>query len=120
MRLLFGDDHDGDAAKIPWVDRHKFLNISITPVECSVFCSRELADRFFRPLVETFNSFVRSSKNGAAKDDLVEINPEDFVVVRVDGGGIEAGQRVLELTSPLALAGMYAPPALSSSPLTAH
>jgi hypothetical protein len=113
LRLLFGEDHDEDAAKIPWTDRHKFLNVSITPVECSVFCSRELADRFFRPLAETFNSSTaRSKKNGVTKDDVVEINPEDFVVVRVDGGGIEAGQRVLELTSPLALAGMYATPAL--------
>ena len=109
LRILFGEDHDDDTAKIPWTDRHKFLNFSITPVECSVFCSRDLADRFFRPLAEIFNRLPRSRKNGASKDDVVEINPEDFVVVRVDGGGIEAGQRVLELTSPLALAGMYAP-----------
>jgi hypothetical protein len=108
LRLLFGEDHDEDAARIPWTDRHRFLNVSITPVECSVFCSRELADRFFRPLAEIFNS-SRPKRNNHAKDDLVEINPEDFVVVRVDGGGIEAGQRVLELTSPLALAGMYVP-----------
>lgn len=113
LRLLFGEDHDEDAAQILWTDRHKFLNVSITPVECSVFCSRELADRFFRPLAEAFNSFARSKKNGATKADAVEINPEDFVVVRVDGGGIEAGQRVLELTSPLALAGMYAASARS-------
>jgi hypothetical protein len=116
LRLLFGEDHDEDAAKIPWTDRHKFLNVSITPVECSVFCSRELADRFFRPLAETFNSVARAKKNGATKTDAVEINPDDFVVVRVDGGGIEAGQRVLELTSPLALAGMYAASARSHLP----
>ena len=112
LRLLFGEDHDEDAAKIPWTDRHRFLNVSITPVECSVFCSRELADRFFRPLAEIFIS-SRPKRNSHTQDDLVESNPEDFVVVRVDGGGIEAGQRVLELTSPLALAGMYVP---SSAP----
>ena len=105
LRLLFGEDHDEDAAKIPWTNRHQFLNISITPVECSVFCSRELADRFFRPLIEVFNGLLRSKKDEIK--DIVEINPEDFIVLRVDGGGIEAGQRVLELSSPLALAGMY-------------
>jgi hypothetical protein len=108
LRLLFGEDHDEDAIKIPWTDRHRFLNVSITTIECSVFCSRELADRFFRPLAEVFNS-NRPKRNSHTKDDLIEINPEDFVVMRVDGGGIEAGQRVVELTSPLALAGMYVP-----------
>ncbi len=107
LRLLFGEDHDEDAAKIAWTNRHQFLNVSITPVECSVFCSRELADRFFRPLIEVFNGLLRSKKEEEDVKDIVEINPEDFIVVRVDGGGIEAGQRVLELSSPLALAGMY-------------
>jgi hypothetical protein len=116
LRLLFGEDHDEDAVKIPWTDRHRFLNVSITPVECSVFCSRELADRFFRPLAEAFNG-SRPKRNSHTKDDLVEINPEDFVVVRVDGGGIEAGQRVLELTSPLALAGMYVPSPAPTNPI---
>jgi hypothetical protein len=35
------------------------------------------------------------------------ISSEDFVVMSVEGEGLEAGQRVLELTTPLALAGMY-------------
>lgn len=107
LRLLFGEDHDEDAAKIPWTSRHQFLNVSITPIECSVFCSRELADRFFRPLISIFNGLLRSKRKDESRD-VVDINPENYVVVRVDGGGIEAGQRVLELTSPLALAGMYA------------
>ena len=34
------------------------------------------------------------------------ISSEDFVVISVRGEGLEAGQRVLEVTSPLALAGM--------------
>jgi hypothetical protein len=37
---------------------------------------------------------------------LVHVTSEDFVVMQVDGEGLDAGQRVLELTSPLALAGM--------------
>jgi len=35
------------------------------------------------------------------------ISSEDFVVISVEGEGLDAGQRVLELTTPLALAGMY-------------
>ena len=100
LRLLFGDDHDDDASKIPWTDRHKFLNVSITPIECSVVCSRELAERFFRPLVTVFNHETDPKK---AK---IMISSEDFVVIQVDGQGLDAGQRVLELTRPLAMAGM--------------
>jgi hypothetical protein len=102
QRLLFGEDHDEDAYKIPWPYRHSFLNVSITPVECSVVCSRELANRFFCPLVDRFNNLV---KHGDGFDQ-VQISPDDFTVIQVDGQGLDAGQRVLELTSPLALAGM--------------
>lgn len=34
------------------------------------------------------------------------ISVDDFVVVSVEGEGLQAGQRVLELTTPLALAGV--------------
>lgn len=100
LRLLFGEDHDEDAASIPWTNRHDFLNVSITPIECSVICSRELAERFFRPLAEIYNSLTQGSK-----DDVL-IGKDDYIVVQVEGQGLEAGQRVLELTSPLAMAGM--------------
>jgi hypothetical protein len=102
QRLLFGEDHDEDASKIPWPYRHSFLNVSITPVECSIVCSRDLADRFLKPLVHRFNGLLRDG-NGV---DRVQISLEDFEVIQVDGQGLDAGQRVLELTSPLALAGM--------------
>jgi hypothetical protein len=103
QRLLFGEDHDEDAYKIPWPYRHSFLNVSITPVECSVICSRDLAHKFFGSLVDRFNDLV-GTENGF---DHVQISLEDFNVIQVDGQGLDAGQRVLELTSPLALAGMY-------------
>ncbi|PGH01128.1 hypothetical protein GX51_05444 [Blastomyces parvus] len=77
-----------------------FLNISITPVECSIVCSRELAELYFRPLAEKFN------KNEPSKAHQVSISKEDFIVMQVDGQGLDAGQRVLELTSPLAMAGV--------------
>lgn len=102
QRLLFGEDHDEDAHKIPWPYRHSFLNVSITPVECSIVCSRDLASRFLRPLADRFNNLVKT-EDGI---DLVRASAENFDVIQVDGQGLDAGQRVLELTSPLALAGM--------------
>ena len=45
--------------------------------------------------------------NVAAEPSRATISSEDFVVISVRGEGLEAGQRVLELTSPLALAGMF-------------
>jgi hypothetical protein len=102
LRLLFGEDHDEDAASIPWTNRHDFLNVSITPVECSVICTRDLAERFFRPLAELYNPLLKS----AGSDEEILIGKDDYIVIQVEGQGLEAGQRVLELTSPLAMAGM--------------
>jgi hypothetical protein len=80
-----------------WPCEHPFVNISITPVECSVVCSRALASELFVPVLNVLDPQSR---------DSVNITTEDFVVMQVDGEGLDAGQRVLELTSPLALAGM--------------
>ncbi|KAF2497154.1 hypothetical protein BU16DRAFT_458257 [Lophium mytilinum] len=80
-----------------WPYEHPFVNISITHIECSVVCSRTLARELFAP--------VRDSLDAAARNQ-VSITTEDFIVMQVDGEGLDAGQRVLELTSPLALAGI--------------
>ena len=77
-----------------------FLNLSITPVECSVVCARELAELYFAPMVEKLN------ENAAADGDRVSISKEDFIAMQIDGEGLDAGQRVLELSSPLAMVGM--------------
>lgn len=79
-----------------------FLNISITPVECSVMCPRKLADRYFAPLIEGLRAV-------SSESDSLSITRDDFIAMQVYGEGLEAGQRVLELTSPLAMAGMYVP-----------
>ncbi|CAA9962899.1 hypothetical protein CFE70_006324 [Pyrenophora teres f. teres 0-1] len=80
-----------------WPCEHPFVNISITPVECSIVCSRTLASELF---VSVLNLLDPQSS------ESVNITTEDFVVMQVDGEGLDAGQRVLELTSPLALAGI--------------
>ncbi|KAK7517146.1 ACT domain-containing protein [Phyllosticta citriasiana] len=80
-----------------WAYEHPFTNISITPIECSIACSRELAGDLF--------TSVRDHLDPANRDQ-VSITHEDYIVMQVDGEGLDAGQRVLELTSPLAMAGI--------------
>jgi len=94
-----------------WATHHPFLNVSITPVECSVVCSKELAQELFAPLID--EQHQRSREMGE-----VSVSAEDYVVVQVDGEGLDAGQRVLELTTPLAMAGMCVLLAISLRPIT--
>lgn len=84
-----------------WANRHAFLNVSVTPIECSIVCSKDLA----RELFASAPAQNRAASEFSSK--TATISSEDFVVISVEGEGLEAGQRVLELTSPLALAGMY-------------
>ena len=84
-----------------WANRHAFLNVSVTSTECSVVCRKDVAEDLFRPVM---SAAVLSA--GADGGHDASISAEDFVVISVEGAGMEAGQRVLELTSPLALAGM--------------
>jgi hypothetical protein len=76
---------------------HPFINISVTPIECSIACSRDLANTLFAPIQEALPPDQRHA---------VSITRDDYVVMQVDGEGLDAGQRVLELTSPLAMAGI--------------
>ncbi|KAF2826784.1 hypothetical protein CC86DRAFT_20542 [Ophiobolus disseminans] len=95
-----GFSGNGNGAVQPpkgWPYEHPFVNISITPIECSIVCSRTLANELFVPILNLLDAKSRSE---------VHITPDDFVVMQVDGEGLDAGQRVLELTSPLALAGI--------------
>ncbi|KAI9693439.1 MAG: hypothetical protein M1820_009274 [Bogoriella megaspora] len=88
---------NGTSGSTPWAYDHKFTNISVTPIECSIVCSKNVADKIFVP---ARNSLPKERQNE------VSITAEDYVVIQVDGEGLEAGQRVLELTSPLAMAGI--------------
>lgn len=77
-----------------------FLNISITPVEVSVICPRRLVEKHFNPLMhelDQLNSSLRSR---------LDVSENDYIAMQVLGQGLEAGKRVLELTSPLAMAGI--------------
>lgn len=77
--------------------RHAFLNISITPIECSVVCHSNWAKSVFEPVVN------RLPRDAAKR---VTISKETYLVLSVISAGMDAGNRVMELTSPLALAGI--------------
>jgi len=87
------EDHEDESAS----SARQFINISITPIECSVVCSKESAETLFQPIVESLGELLQ---------DEVVITEDTFVVIQVEGEGLDAGRRVLELTSPLALAGV--------------
>lgn len=109
LRLLFlsdddddddddGEEHavEGHSPREPWASSHRFLNISVTPLECSVVCSRKHARELFVPHLNALGQL----------GEEVSISVDDYMVIQVDGDGLDAGRRVVELTSPLALAGM--------------
>ncbi|KAM3417618.1 hypothetical protein BST61_g5854 [Cercospora zeina] len=99
--LLHNDLRDEDGATIPphrpWCHWKPFTNVSITPSECSVVCPRDDAEALFRPLIANLSASLQKQ---------VSISKEDYSVITIGGEGLEAGQRVLDLTSPLALAGI--------------
>ncbi|MDA4132362.1 MAG: ACT domain-containing protein [Thaumarchaeota archaeon] len=78
-------------------NKHGFLNISITPVECSIVCHSAWAKNVFEPVIKTL-------PRDAAK--AVSISRDAYVALSVISAGMDAGSRVVDLTSPLALAGV--------------
>lgn len=107
LKLLFPEDtkveYDNGAYSQPqasWANRHAFLNVSVTPLECSIVCAQTLAKEIFES-VPSHQGYSSGFSHPTAT-----ISSEDFVVISVEGEGLEAGQRVLDLTSPLAMAGM--------------
>lgn len=92
-------DENGDTIepRRPWTFWHPFVNVSITGSECSIVCPREQADSLFAPILAGLQPELQKA---------VSISKEDYSVIVIDGEGLEAGQRVLDLTSPLAMAKM--------------
>jgi hypothetical protein len=78
-------------------NKHGFLNISVTPIECSIVCHTAWAQSIFAPVIA--NLPKESSKQ-------VQISKESYIVFSVNSAGMEAGQRVMDLTAPLAMAGI--------------
>lgn len=119
LRLIFDeippleDEKDDDAAFDDFEDASEhdsaykapaFMNVSITPVEVSVMCPRRLVNKYFIPVMDQLDQLDDSLRS------RLIVSENDYIAMQVLGEGLEAGKRVLELTSPLALAGMYVNP----------
>ena len=88
-------DHMPDPS--PVHGKQGFLNISITPVECSIVCRTEYVENVFQPAIELL------SKEAS---EQVTISREPYQVFSISSAGMEASQRVMDLTAPLAMAGI--------------
>ncbi|KAL2889536.1 hypothetical protein HOO65_020078 [Ceratocystis lukuohia] len=77
--------------------QHGFLNITITPLECSIVCHHEWARNVFMPVISTLPE---------GRTGQVTISKDTYMVLSVISAGMDAASRVMELTSPLALAGI--------------
>ncbi|KAK1760695.1 methyltransferase domain-containing protein [Echria macrotheca] len=78
---------------------HGFLNISVTPLECSVVCHTVWAKTVFEPAIARLPAPTKSTKT-------VTISKDSYAVFSVISAGMDAASRVVDLTSPLALAGI--------------
>ncbi|PKS10838.1 hypothetical protein jhhlp_002595 [Lomentospora prolificans] len=78
-------------------DQHGFLNVSVTPLECSIVCHSSWAKNVFEPV-------IKNLPKDAAK--AISLSTDDYLVISVISAGMDAASRVMELTSPLALAGI--------------
>lgn len=90
------DKSDAVVENLNLDNHHSFLNISVTPIECSVVCNTALAH-------DVFDSVSRLPKEEAKE---VQISKDTYIVFSVSSAGMEAGQRVMDLTAPLAMAGI--------------
>jgi hypothetical protein len=92
-----GSSLESDLQGLTIDDQHGFLNISITPIECSIVCHSILAKNIFEPA-------IRKLPKDQAK--TVSMSKDSYAVFSVISAGMDAGSRVVDLTSPLALAGI--------------
>ncbi|KAL7625524.1 hypothetical protein AAE478_004744 [Parahypoxylon ruwenzoriense] len=98
--LLPQDDDDSVAVEVEGLsfdNKHGFLNISITPVECSVVCHSSWVKNVFEPVIKRLPPNLSKA---------VSISKDSYLILSVISAGMDAGSRVMELTSPLALAGV--------------
>ena len=78
---------------------HSFLNLSVTPVECSIVCHTHWTKTVFEPA-------LRAAQLPKEALNSVSIAKEAYVALCVMSGGLDAGSRVVDISSPLALAGI--------------
>lgn len=76
---------------------HPFVNVSLTSSECSIVCPRDHADLHFSQMLRSVSADIQNE---------VLISQEDYSAILISGEGLDAAQRVLDLTGPLAIAGI--------------
>ncbi|PTB78599.1 hypothetical protein M440DRAFT_1390245 [Trichoderma longibrachiatum ATCC 18648] len=77
--------------------QHGFLNISITPIDCSVVCHSSWAKNVFDPALNALPKSISKS---------VSVFKDTYMILSVTSAGLDPGGRVMELSSPLAFAGI--------------
>ncbi|KAJ4147932.1 hypothetical protein LMH87_002426 [Akanthomyces muscarius] len=77
--------------------QHRFLNISITPIEVSLVVHASWAANVFLPVVERLPAHLRTQ---------VHISADTYMILCVIAASLDPAGRVMELSSPLALAGI--------------
>jgi hypothetical protein len=97
LKLLLPDKHQPD-----W--EPPFINISVTPIEASIVLPRSVATQIFEPLLSQWPASSAAAQTGS--DPVMTISPDDYSLMTVSGSGSSAAQRVIDLTTPLALAGI--------------
>lgn len=98
LHLAAGYRHDAEELDgLSEENQHGFLNISVTPLEASIVCHTSWAKNVFEPVI---------SKLPAQQAKSVSVFADSYMVLSVIGAGLDAATRVLELSSPLALAGI--------------
>ena len=86
-----GDSDDNDS------ERDTFVNISFTPLECSIIAPSKSIHKLFPPCLELIASDLVKS---------IIFSDDDYIAMQIDGEGIDTGDRLLSLTTPIAAAGI--------------
>ncbi|KAL7945456.1 hypothetical protein V8C42DRAFT_323208 [Trichoderma barbatum] len=81
--------------------QHGFFNISITPIECSIVCHSSWAKNVFEPALNSLPKPPSKYSSGT-----VRIYKDTYMILAVTSAGLDPGGRVMELSSPLAFAGI--------------
>jgi hypothetical protein len=71
----------------------EFVNVSLTPLECSVICPTELVEILFGHELYQFGEKFK-----------IRILKDEYLAIEVDGDGQDHGARVLDLSTPLSIA----------------
>lgn len=85
--------------------KHPFINISVTPLECSIVCPTAWAHTLFdQQEREQQRQQQQEQQQQPSHAGGVSISQDTYLALRVTSASTSAGSRVADLTSPLARA----------------